>query len=131
MDIEKLKKEEKQLSNKLYKIRDQREQIQRETLRPKLEKKYVGKFFKCRNSYGSGDKGWWLYSYVISLPKNFNIPNPVFYIYSFQMTTRSGVEIQTHDITFSYLFEQEITRKEFMTAYQKMLKKIEFKENKK
>ena len=127
MNVEELKKEEKQLSNKLYKIRDQRKQLEQEVFRPKLEKQFVGKFFKCRNSYGSGDKGWWLYSYVISLPKDFNIPNPNFYVYSFQTTTFPDVEIRTHDVTYSYSLEQEITSKEFMTAYQRMLKKIEFK----
>ena len=128
MNVEELKKEEKQLSNKLYKIRDQIKQSERKALRPELEKQFVGKFFKCRNSYGSGDKGWWLYSYVISLPKNFNILNPTFYVYSFQTTTFPDVEIRIYDITFSHSLEQEITSKEFMTAYQNMLKKIEFKE---
>lgn len=39
---------------------------------PELEKKYLGKYFKTRNSYGSGKK-WWVYTKVesISFPNSF------------------------------------------------------------
>jgi hypothetical protein len=93
---------------------------------PELEKTFVGKFFKYRDSYGSDDKGWWLYQYVIGLSgPDFNIPNPTFKVFSFQTCTYGKTEIHRDDYYFqTSLGPKQITRREFVAAYEKMLKGI-------
>ena len=130
MDIKELKQEEEVLKNKLHNVRNKIVNLERAAIRPDLEKTFVGKFFKTHNSYSGDDKGWWHYHYVIALSgRDFNVPNPTFRVFSFQVTTSKHVDVEFEDWYYQSSLGQEITRNEFIKAYNGMLKKIEFKEN--
>ncbi|MFA6290150.1 MAG: hypothetical protein WC637_00135 [Victivallales bacterium] len=127
--IEDLKNEEVAYFKKAYAARNAWESMERAAIAPDLKKNFIGHFFKQRNSYGGNSKGWWRYHYVIEFSsKDFNIPNPTFKVCSFEVRERGDVSVERSDYCYRSSLEQEITRKEFMAAYSKMLKAIEFKE---
>ena len=84
-------------------------------------KKLVGKCFKFRNSYGSGEK-WWLYSKIVGADSEW--VNTL----ELQKLPFSGIEIKLNKISKS-LFENgvytSITKKEFNNVYKRFIKKIE------
>ena len=125
-NISDLKKEEYELRKRAERLQDKREALERLAMIPDLEKNVIGKFFKYRNNYGGDDKGWWLYQYVIGFSgPDFNIPNPTFKVFSFQTCTDGRTEIRHEKYSFhSSIGPDQITRGEFMRAYEKMLKII-------
>lgn len=53
-------------------IRDRFDEMELQLQLPKLKKKYLGKYFKFRNSYGSDREGWWLYLFVKSIDATYH-----------------------------------------------------------
>jgi hypothetical protein len=127
-EIDILKKEEKRLCKELEKTRDKRDSLERASLAPELRKQFVGKFFKTRNSYGGDDKGWWLYRYILSLPDDFNIPNPDFKVFSFEAREDGNTNINLSTLCWQSILGKQITREEFMAAYGRMMETIKFQE---
>lgn len=124
MNKKQLEKAEKDAFKKAFKLKEKRESAERDKLRPELIKKYVGKYFKYRNSYGGSDNGWWLYQYVVSLDKDFNLPNPTFYVITFQKTTMNVIEYRYKEFTFQSSLGTEISKTEFMKAHDEILNEI-------
>lgn len=93
-------------------------------------KKLVGKFFKIRNTYGSNCKGWWLYRQVTEIkpPHVYDTRvNGVACLYngwSFETCTYKHTRIEKIKQGYVHSLGKEITKQEFLTAYNKMLKSI-------
>jgi hypothetical protein len=115
--IDQLKQEADDLRAKVRKIHETIDKIMSDEALPDLKKKYEGKYFKYRNSC-SGDPKWWLYSKCEKV-----VFRNLFEGFWFQIDYAGRVEIKNN--VFEFHFQKEITKKEFMTAYNKMLKTIE------
>lgn len=96
MDGSKLEGELQKLDKRMGKLRTRRANIESRYLdacaRPKL-RKLVGKCFKYRNSYGSGES-WWMYARVISFDEramNFKAAE-------FQKTSRDCIQIECESV---------------------------------
>ena len=99
-----LKKEEKILSDKLNSYKRQLELVEE---LPNVVKKYEGKYFKERNSYGSGDS-WFIYYYVEKvLDLTIGIAT------SIQLTSDNKFEIETDRRFYLNAAKHEISAEEF------------------
>ena len=85
-------------------------------------KNFIGKYFKYKNSY-SGEKHQFIYIKVIDiLVDKYNIN---FKISRFEITANKEIEILIDDVVdTNYLFETEISEKEYNTQKNKLLEKI-------
>lgn len=82
---------------------------------PDIKKRYEGKYFKYRNSYGPRSKGWWLYSFVIEVmgPDNFIVD-------SFETDEKGEAVFQHKKSEFSeHLFQQSIHKSVYNAALKK------------
>lgn len=123
--IDDLKKEEIALRKQANRVNEKCAALERQAMIPELKKNFIGKFFRYRNRYGGDDKGWWLYQYVIDFSgPDFNVPNPTFKVFSFQTCTDGRTEVRLEKWHYQSGLGDQITRKEFVAAYQKMLKTI-------
>ncbi len=125
-----MKSEKKLLQVRLSAIEEQ-ERIAREVkYRPIFEKKYVGKYFKYRNSYGT-DKAWWLYTYITSInsvyPIHGNQISGIAGGWQFQKTSYEVVEIKKdqHIYLHSPSVKQEISQAEFYAAWNGLMRHID------
>lgn len=113
-------KERVQILNKIDKA-------ERTELEPELKKRFEGKFFKYRNSYGSGGK-WWLYAHCTAVKHPFIISN------TFQICTYGNADFKVGDKSSMRHFQndgyKQITKAEYKKAFTKFhqhLKKMEIK----
>lgn len=102
----------------------EREKMQKKMLReqlPALRKKYEGKCFKFRDSYGSGEE-WWLYYRVLKV-RDLRYCACV----SFQSTSLSVLEVNKNNILPLGMLDDAIpiTRHEYNTALRSFYKKIQ------
>lgn len=108
-NLESLKKEAAIKSKELNKVVNEIDKIERGAGLPELNKKYLGKYFKTKNSYGHG-KGWYIYTIVDSV----EFPNS-FKGRTFQ-TTSDGIR----EFSFEYngylsSLEKQIKKEEYMS----------------
>lgn len=68
------------IESKIQTLRRKEQAIKERAFKEKLpeHKKLIGRCFKYRNSYGSGDKGWWLYGKVVGVSQGYCGPDDVF-----------------------------------------------------
>jgi len=97
-------------------------------------KKFEGRYFKVKNSYGGAEKRsdwWWLYIKVTQVN-----PDDVYDTggngvncrckgYSFQTCKYGNVEIDKNKRTYISSLVQEITEKEFNEAWNKLMSTLE------
>jgi hypothetical protein len=71
--LEILEKEALSKRNELNKIVESIDKIKSDTGLPLLNKKYLNKYFKTKNTYGVGGKPWYIYTVVesIQFPNSF------------------------------------------------------------
>lgn len=86
---------------------------------PALKKKFEGKYFRCRNSYGGGGGKWWYYSYCRKVVKRNK-----FIIDSFQTTPDGKSEFHVNESSYETLLQQEITKKEYTDALKAFIKNV-------
>ena len=116
MDLKQLEKEVNEAQIKVNKLREQINKVEFETRLPDLKELYQDKYWKYKNLYGGGHKGWWLYSYCIKITSlntaTFNRfeSNPVEHTF----------RIPDESIGF-HLCQIEITKEEYMKALKKFL----------
>ena len=111
-----MKRESDDLSSKLSTLREEIQKREDAKRYPELKKKYEGKFFKYNNGYSNGNR-WWLYSFCrrVNSPDNFDT-------FSFETCSLGKITIEFSGNEF--IFQKQISRTEYMNAYQKLLKAI-------
>jgi hypothetical protein len=97
-------------------------------------KKLEGKCFKTKNFFSCPTRPsdyWWLYTKVLSIKpsdiydtKSTNGITAHFTGYSFQTTKYGNVDIEKNKSGYVHSLDQEITEKEFNTAWNKMMEEI-------
>lgn len=101
---------------------------QAKELIPQYKKEWLGRCFKYRNSYGGGESNWWLYAKITKIEGvNFMCSNgvePNFYCFTFQKTSMNIIEIQPKQFKYRLNDWVEISKREFNTAYKKLLKEL-------
>ena len=78
----------------------------------------VGRCFKFKNSYGSGDS-WWLYSEVLGVEGGF------FKYLTFQECTHGKISVELREYGYDSLRQTEITKQEFDKQFRLLLDKLE------
>ena len=78
----------------------------------------VGKCFKFRNSYGSGER-WWLYSRVVGVAGSY------FKYLVFQECSLGKATVEIREYGYDNMQQIEITRKEFDKQLRLLLDKLE------
>jgi hypothetical protein len=121
----------KELIEQLRKIEAQEKQDLIDKHLPVFREKYVGKFFKIRNSYGNSGSPWFMYSRVDSIESE----NIVIYSYdniqasfkgiSFQTDCNGKVMIDTKYFSYTDVIRDEITETEFKAAWGEVQKEID------
>ena len=110
-------KSEQELRAESEKIQHQINVI--ESKRRKEEnQKFLGKFFKYRNSYGSGSLDWWLY---------LKVTNAGFWLkgFEFQLTSTGRFEAHREKCIMGMLQGYiEITKREYLNAWKIYLAKL-------
>ncbi len=100
---------------------------------PAIKKQYEGKYFKKRNTYGGNDKGWNLYVHVVEIKpehvyfigKN-NEPTSHFSGWTFEFTSDKTLSISQEKSGYIHsLVGKEISKKEFMSAFNKEIAKLQ------
>jgi len=87
--------------------------------RAEENQKYLGKYYKYRNSYGGDREEWWIYVRVDEIKDN-----GILYT-SFEKTSMNYIEIKLKDYAYGHhLFENEISEREYAEAWQKQLKEL-------
>ena len=79
----------------------------------------VGKCYKVKNSYGSGDS-WWLYRKVVSLSEHYNLNT-----LEFQTDIYGKIQIEESDAYNLYDGHIEISQEEFYNAWKDLDKTID------
>lgn len=121
-NLKELEKQRVEIMNKMSEIQDSREA----ELIPLYTKKFVGKCYKYKNSYGRDSKSWWLYAKITKVNSvNFrNDEEPMFDTIQIQKTSNNEISIEAKN--YGYIREPdwiEITEKEFNTASRNIMKK--------
>ena len=78
----------------------------------------VGRCFKFKNSYGSGDS-WWLYSEVLGIEGNY------FKYLTFQECSGGKITVELREYGYDSLQQTEITKQEFDKRFRLLLDKLE------
>jgi hypothetical protein len=105
-----LKKRLAAFESKTCSLREQVFEMKFQRELPKLKKKYLGKYFKYKNSFGTSNKGWWLYFFVKGIEDTFYAKGCSF---ETDIDGHSQFELNG-DISFSNLIE--ITEEEYTKA---------------
>ena len=128
-----LKPTKEQLQKQLNAIAWQEKKELIETHYPEF-KKFEGRYFKVKNHYGNPEKRsdwWWLYTKVTQIN-----PDDVYDTngngvgchckgYTFQTCKYGNVEIEKNKQTYIHSLGQEITEKEFVEAWNKLMSNLE------
>lgn len=111
-----LEEQLKQLQSEIVKIesilisqRENEERLKNKIELPRLIKKYEGKYFKYKNSYGRDDS-WNLYSYCEKVAGGERA-----IVHQFQTDIRGKCEFEIGNTHF-HLFQTEITKAEYLRA---------------
>lgn len=92
-------------------------------------KKYEGRYFKNKNSYGGSSKTWYYYTKVVSIKPEYvydtkgNGVASHFDGYRFEYYDGS-ISIERVERRYIHSLEKEITEKEFNKAWGKIIEKI-------
>jgi hypothetical protein len=119
-----LPKEELQRQLKLIHKKEDKEFVQ---LHYPEFKKLEGKYFKKRNSYGSG-KNWWMYIKIVSIKEtdvysgSGGIALSHYRGYSFQICSSGNISVEKINHGYAHDLGKEITKKEFDAAWSGMMK---------
>ena len=122
-EIEKLENQAKDLREQSFLLDEKREALEREVLRPGLERDFVGRFFRDKEDLGGGEYVTW-HQYVVGLTNKFNVPNPTFIVYYFGESPYGGMKFEIDDRLYKSHLGKEITKDAFMKAYDLALKEI-------
>lgn len=113
-EIQKLTDEVESARKNLVVLRERLEDARFQQELPELNSKYLGKFFKYRNSYGNDCKGWWLYTHVLEIKSRNH-----FIVNSFQITP-DMYEFKIREKTYGSM-DIEITEQEYKTELKKFI----------
>lgn len=111
-------KERKQLNKEISALQDTLNKTETE---PKM-RKMIGKCFKYRNNFGSGCKGWWMYSKILDVWEGSYI------VCTCQRDANGVITIETRRFVLGssdYLFQYKITKAQFNAAINRGLKILE------
>jgi len=114
-----LKQEEIKAKHALMRIRSKILNLEEKNLTPALIKKYEGKYFKFRNSYGGDRKKWWMYVKCMKVKSRDEITS-----FAFQKDIYGEITTSVKKRTSESILQIEITKREFDTAYNKMIQTI-------
>jgi hypothetical protein len=109
----------------LEKQREKDREEKTKKLLPKLKKTWVGRCFRCKNSYGSDYDTWFLYikiTDVCSIDYFYDdSPRPVLKVITFQKTSMDEIEIETSQSRYNVEGFEEIEPSVFEEEYKKLL----------
>ena len=114
--IKQLKEKENKLATELSKLRSKICDLERAKCIPDLKKQYEGKFFKNETDY------LFTYTKVKNIDSEGRMSTWEFKIY--KNTEEFYASINSDGLANKHMLEKEITKKEFNTAYNKMLNAI-------
>lgn len=114
--INELKKQIIKLEKPVIKLKEKLAKLEDEKIKKK-NSKLIGKCFKYRNSYSSGEK-WWLYTKVIGVTDYDRVKTV-----NFQKTSYNDIEIKTGD-SYPHMLGTKITAKEFHREFEKLWNEI-------
>jgi len=101
-------------------IKNKIETIETNKILPELKKKYEGKYFKFKNSYGSDtEESWFIYQRV----EKVNDAD-ICHITSIQDDKKGRIEFEIDKYYHVNMLQVPITKKEFTDNYKKALNKI-------
>lgn len=113
--LDKLQAERARINNAIWKIERAEQSKEAQAL--------VGSHFKYRNTYGSGDQGWWLYAKVYAVKDGCVVAH------RFQTTSRKTHEIEPAYVGYSHGMGGgewlKISASEYKKAWRALLKKLE------
>ncbi len=119
-----------EIDKEIIKLRQKQERIRKKEekeLIPKFKKKWIGRCFKYRNSYGGDRKKWWLYSMITDVT-NINFcrtpAEPYLEVISFQKCSMGEFRIKVKEFNCDMNSHIEIKPSEFNIEYKKMLKEL-------
>lgn len=116
--LESLLAEKNNYQSIINKINADIEELRKEVELPALRKQYVGRYFKCKNSYSSSDESWFLYTYVLDVSDY-----PQLKVIQFEKDCYGKVSIEVSCETFSDLLGKRISEREFKKAVDNIVKK--------
>lgn len=121
--LQNLKKLVEEYRKYLYEVQNKIKIIEEGPLAEAL----VGQCFKYRNSYGNGNKGWWLYRRIVKVHNNTDL-----LIETFQEAQYGKIEFEKNVHAYVYQFKSDvpIPLKEYLAAEKRLLNKM-MKEHKK
>lgn len=122
MNIKSLKEKEQELRKQISDYQASR----KKELLPKYRKQYIGKCYKCRNSYGGDIPKWWLYSKIVDVTSvNFhNEEEPVFKTLNFQHCYMDKIEIEVREYVYVRSPEyKSVSAAEFNKAARKLMQR--------
>jgi hypothetical protein len=93
-------------------------------------KKFEGRYFRTKNSYGGGCKDWFYYTKILTIK-----PEYIYYIksqgitsyfdgYSFEVTSDGTISIRNIKMGYLHHLVTEIPEKEFNESWNKMIEKL-------
>lgn len=117
--IKSLKKTEAKLHQSLFSTRQKISELVCKENLPITRKKYVGKYFKYKNSGGGTDKYWFIYIKVLDIYQEYG--RFYFKIVEFQIIPDVGkIEINIGNGN-EHIFQKEISKKEYEKERKKLL----------
>lgn len=128
-----LKPTKEQLQKQLDAIAKQEQKEMIEKHYPEF-KDFEGRHFKTKNNYSSPEKPsdyWWLYTKVLTIKPEDIYDTGIngiashFKGYSFQTTKYGNVEIEKNKQGYIHSLGQEITEKEFIEAWNKLMSTLD------
>lgn len=121
--LNELKEEERKAVSKLVSARLQITKFENEKLLPAFKDKYEGKYFKYKNCYSCPEKEsdyWYMYIKITEVKQTYWMSG-----YTFQTDKDGKVLIEVERALTESRCEIPIMKREFDSAYRKMLKKID------
>lgn len=117
-----IKEEIEKLSERVIMLRNELREIEGIEKLPNLSKKYLGKYFKYRNSYSCPENEndyWFVYSHIVGISNDCDL-----IVNSFQTDKYGKITIQIKKEIPESVIGVPCTPKEFILQYEKMLKNI-------
>ena len=117
IEVEKLRELELKKISELRKIQNKLRDAEERIELPELKKKFEGKYFKYRNSYG-GDSSWWLFAYCKEVKGVYHYVCDTFESFD------DKNEFKLNDVSSGqHLFQQQIPKSAYNHALKMFLKK--------
>ena len=124
MELEKLKIKQSKKQTKLTEIRNLIEEKETKEKLPGLKKKYEGKFFKIRNTYGTDCRGWWLY-YMVKKVDSINSCETI----EFQKDSHGTMSFEVDKRCYFRDNATEINKESYVIALGSFIAEIEVETN--